>query len=76
MDTKVKTSSGAPNAVRGQIERFKSISQIKLVLVIITLFLVFSGQNIFAQGVGISEISIVPDASSILELRSTQRGFG
>ncbi|MCD4832295.1 MAG: hypothetical protein K8R31_00745, partial [Bacteroidales bacterium] len=75
MDTKIKTSSGAPNMVREQIERFKSISQVKLVLIIITLFLVFGGQKIFAQGVGISEISIVPDASSILELRSTQRGF-
>jgi len=29
----------------------------------------------YAQGVGISEISITPDASSILELRSTLRGF-
>ncbi len=29
----------------------------------------------FAQGVGISESSITPDASAILELRSTTRGF-
>ena len=28
-----------------------------------------------AQGVGISEVSIIPDGSSILELQSTQRGF-
>lgn len=28
-----------------------------------------------AQGVGISEVSIVPEASAILELRSTARGF-
>ena len=66
MDTKIKKSSAAPNAVRGQIERFKSISQVKLVLLIFFLFLMCSGQKGFAQGVGISEISIVPDASSIL----------
>lgn len=29
----------------------------------------------FGQGVGISEISITPDASAILEVRSTVRGF-
>ncbi|MCE7740488.1 MAG: hypothetical protein GPJ50_14025, partial [Candidatus Heimdallarchaeota archaeon] len=32
-------------------------------------------QKSFGQGVGISEVSITPHASSILELRSTQRGF-
>ena len=75
MDTKIKTSSGAPNMVREQIERFKSISQVKLVLIIITLFLVFSGQKIFAQGVGISETTIVPHASAILELSHTAGTF-
>ncbi|MCK5169170.1 MAG: hypothetical protein KAQ75_04750, partial [Bacteroidales bacterium] len=75
MDTKCKTSSGAPKYKRWQVERLTGISKLKIVIIFLFLFLVLGGQKIFAQGVGISEISIVPDASSILELRSTQRGF-
>ncbi|MBI9054960.1 MAG: hypothetical protein JEY96_14140, partial [Bacteroidales bacterium] len=75
MDTKVKTSSGAPSVLRWHIERFKSISQFKIVLTIVVLLLVLGGQKGFAQGVGISEVSIVPDPSSILDLQSIQRGF-
>lgn len=42
----------------------------------LSLFLLMiGGQQSFAQGVGISESSITPDASSILELRSASRGF-
>ena len=37
--------------------------------------LVFGSQPIFSQGVGISEASINADPSSILELRSSLRGF-
>ncbi len=29
----------------------------------------------FSQGIGISDVSITPDASSILELKSTTKGF-
>ncbi|MFZ1979656.1 MAG: hypothetical protein WAV76_17010, partial [Bacteroidota bacterium] len=32
-------------------------------------------QQLFAQGIGISETSITPDGSAILELRSTSRGL-
>jgi hypothetical protein len=39
------------------------------------LILAIGNQKIFGQGVGISEVSIVPDGTSILELRSTLRGF-
>ncbi len=35
----------------------------------------FLASGAFAQGVGISESAITPDASAILELRSTTRGF-
>ena len=42
-------------------------------LVLVSMFLL--NNQSFAQGVGISESSIAPDASSILELRSTLRGF-
>jgi hypothetical protein len=39
------------------------------------LAIITGGQDLFSQGVGISETPITPDASSILELRSTVRGF-
>lgn len=42
-------------------------------LVILATVILAAGAN--AQGVGISESSITPDASAILELRSTTRGF-
>ncbi len=35
----------------------------------------FAASQLFAQGVGISESAITPDASAILELRSTTRGL-
>jgi len=35
------------------------------------LFLSLFGRESFAQGIGISETSITPDASAILELQST-----
>ncbi len=46
-----------------------------IILIIVIFFSVIGGQKSFSQGVGISEVSITPDASSILELRSTLRGF-
>ena len=46
-----------------------------IVLLIMILFWIIGGQKSFGQGVGISEVLIVPDGSSILELRSTVRGF-
>ena len=46
-----------------------------IVLFIVILFWIPGGQKSFGQGVGISESSIVPHSSSILELRSTLRGF-
>ena len=39
------------------------------------LFGIIGSQKAFSQGVGISEVSISPDPSSILELRSTLRGL-
>jgi hypothetical protein len=46
-----------------------------VILLIVLLFLTCNTQKMVAQGVGISEASIVPLPSSILEVRSTQRGF-
>ena len=45
MDTKVKTSSGAPIPVRGQIERFKSISQMKLLFIALLITFSFSAES-------------------------------
>jgi hypothetical protein len=44
-------------------------------LILMVFFTILSSQQSFSQGVGISEVSITPDASSILELQSTARGF-
>ena len=38
------------------------------------LFISITG-NIFSQGMGISDVSITPNASSVLELRSTTTGL-
>jgi hypothetical protein len=46
-----------------------------MVLIIMIFLVIFGGQKSFSQGVGISEAAISPDASSILELRSTLRGM-
>lgn len=43
--------------------------------VLLILLSVFLAAGAYAQGVGISESAITPDASAILELRSTTRGF-
>ncbi|MCX6329562.1 MAG: hypothetical protein NTZ85_08640, partial [Bacteroidia bacterium] len=47
----------------------------KIVLCLVFLILAIGNQKILGQGVGISEIPITPDASSILELKSSLRGF-
>ena len=44
-------------------------------LLFVVMLISSGGQDLFAQGVGISDVSITPDASSILELRSTVRGL-
>ncbi|HVN58223.1 MAG TPA: hypothetical protein VMT63_08010, partial [Bacteroidales bacterium] len=44
-------------------------------LSLLLLVLALGSQKVLGQGVGISEINITADPSSILELRSVQRGF-
>lgn len=55
------------------IKTFRSKLLTVLSVLVVSLFLL-NGRS-FAQGVGISESSITPDASAILELRSASRGF-
>ncbi|MCK4920792.1 MAG: hypothetical protein KAS71_07090, partial [Bacteroidales bacterium] len=75
MFTKCNTSAEAPKVKRSLIERLTTISQLKIVLLIIFFFGILGGQKIFAQGVGISEVSITPDLSAILELRHESGPF-
>lgn len=68
MKTKQNTSSGKRTI----------IAPSGIVLFIMILFWIFGGQKSFAQGVGISEASITPDPSAILELKyssGTYKGF-
>jgi hypothetical protein len=53
----------------------KKLSGWRALLFPAILALLTGGQDLFSQGVGISETPITPDASSILELRSTVRGL-
>ena len=53
----------------------KIIAPYGIVLFIVILFGIISGQKTFGQGVGISETSIAPDPSSILELKWTSGPF-
>jgi len=49
--------------------------KVRLLFLLIPVLLLSFSERIFSQGMGISESSITPNASAILELRSTQRGF-
>jgi trimeric autotransporter adhesin len=53
----------------------KKLSGWRALLFPAILAILTGGQDLFSQGVGISEAPITPDASSILELRSTVRGL-
>lgn len=75
MDTIRTTSSRKSRIDRCHLGRPESIAHRRIVVCIVILLLILGGGESYAQGVGISEISITPAASSILELRSTLRGF-
>ncbi|MDX1315364.1 MAG: polymer-forming cytoskeletal protein, partial [Eudoraea sp.] len=75
MNTTRKTSSAMPYKVRWQIERYRSISRLKTLLSIIILLMAIGFTDLRGQGVGISEVSISPDASAILELRHSSGPF-
>ena len=74
MNTLQNKLSGVTGSRRNSLKRTLLV-RFKLVLCIVLLILAIGNQKIFGQGVGISEVSIVPDGTSILELRSTLRGF-
>ncbi|MCD4769897.1 MAG: hypothetical protein K8R35_07005, partial [Bacteroidales bacterium] len=69
MDTLFSKSSAISIVKKGKIRRVKSISHLKIFSCVVILLMAMGFQKSFGQGVGISEASIVPHASSILELR-------
>ncbi|HEY5470217.1 MAG TPA: hypothetical protein VIK07_06820, partial [Bacteroidales bacterium] len=76
MKTTRNTSSRIYWKRRWQTGKRAFIAPSGIVLFIVILFGIMGGQKSFGQGVGISEtIAITPDGSSILELRSSLRGF-
>ena len=60
---------------KGRDRKLYIRSRSGIFLCILILYMAFASQKVSGQGVGISEISIVPESSSILELRSSLRGF-
>ncbi|MEI6577704.1 MAG: hypothetical protein WCO63_16125, partial [Bacteroidota bacterium] len=74
---KTKRSSSARNSCIKERTQGQRILLRPGSLMILTTILLMSlfGAEAFAQGIGISEASITPNANSILELRSTLRGF-
>ncbi len=71
----VQNKSSVPFYKRGYSGKHLVVLRIRILLCMIILFLALASQKISGQGVGISESSIIPDGSSILELRSSLRGF-
>ena len=51
------------------------IVRFRIVLCIVIMIMALWPRQVNGQGVGISEVTITPDPSSILELRSVLRGF-
>ncbi len=75
MKTTRNSSSGILSMRRWQTGKRLIVAPSGIVLFIVILFWTLGGRISYGQGVGISESSIVPQSSSILELRSTLRGF-
>src|SRR6056297_3107218 len=75
MDTLIGTSGRISIVTNKKPGRIKKAFRWKSLSFMAILFLTLGLQNTFGQGVGISEDPITPHESSILELRSEQRGF-
>jgi protein involved in temperature-dependent protein secretion len=73
MEAKSRNSVKLPKAPSRQLKRFNYTNLLRLFLLIFAM--IFLSRLSFGQGVGISESTIIPDASAILELKSKERGF-
>jgi hypothetical protein len=75
MKTTRNTSSPIFRIGRWQTGPGAFFASSRIVLLMMILLWIIGGRTSFGQGVGISETSIVPNSSSVLELRSSLRGF-
>ncbi len=75
MDTLFSKSSAIQIVKKGKTRRVKSIFRLKIFSSVVILLMAIGLQKSYGQGVGISETSIVPHPSSILELRYTSGSF-
>ncbi|MGQ9621222.1 MAG: hypothetical protein ACUVTX_09610, partial [Bacteroidales bacterium] len=71
----VQNKSTGPFGKRGWWNIHSILRVLRPALMVAGLLTAISGFKLSGQGVGISEVTITPDASSILELRSVQRGL-
>ncbi len=69
MDTLFNNSSAISIVEKRKAGRVKSISLLRTFSFVVILLLTIGFQKSYGQGVGISEVSITPDPSAILELR-------
>nr|MDA3821144.1 hypothetical protein [Bacteroidales bacterium] len=74
MDTR-KSSTAAPLYDRGLMKRSKRIFRLLTYVGMLLMLFSLGVQQSYGQGVGISEASIVPHASAILELKYTSGSF-
>ena len=78
MDTLFNRSSAISVVKNRKTRRVKSIFLLRIFSSVVILLMTIGFQKSYGQGVGISETSIVPHASSILELRHSSgpyKGF-
>jgi len=75
MDTLARKSSLVLVRKLGRLKRMKSIFTIKIFSWTAILFLTLGSFVSFGQGVGISETTIIPHSSAILELGHTAGPF-
>ena len=70
MDTYRKSSTAAPLFARGLMTRSKRIFRLLTYVSMVLILFSFGVKQSYGQGVGISEVSITPHSSAILELKS------
>ena len=75
MDSIHIQTSKASSIAGSVAARLKGIASGKILFCFLIYLILLTGQKSFGQGVGISEVSITPDPSAILEVRSILRGF-
>jgi hypothetical protein len=75
METIRTKTSRKSRLVRSHFRRIEGTSVQRILFGMVILVLILGSHVSHAQGVGISESSITPDGSAILELKSTTRGF-